>query len=78
MKKKIVIAVMLAVSAGLLLYVELFPFPADVDEANLTSGIKNAYTMIGWCRSWQNAYYALYRQLHKGKQPSYERFICNL
>ena len=44
---KIVIAAMLAVSVGLLLYVELFPFPADVDEANLASGIKNAYTMIG-------------------------------
>ena len=44
---KILIAVMLAVAVGLLLYVELFPFPADVDEENLHSGIKNAYTMVG-------------------------------
>ena len=44
---KALIAVMLAMAVGLLLYVELYPFPADVDEANLTSGVKNAYTMIG-------------------------------
>ena len=41
------IGLMLAMSLGLLLYVELFPFPADMDAENLTSGIKNAYTMMG-------------------------------
>lgn len=44
---KPVIAVMLAMAVGLLLYVELFPFPADVDAHNLESGVKNAYTMLG-------------------------------
>ena len=44
---KALIAVMLAMAAGLLLYVELYPFPADVDAHNLESGMKNAYTMIG-------------------------------
>ncbi len=44
---KILIAVMLAMALGLLLFVECYPFPADVDAHNLESGIKNAYTMIG-------------------------------
>lgn len=44
---RILIAVMIAMAVGLLVYVELFPFPADMDAHNLESGIKNAYTMIG-------------------------------
>lgn len=34
-------------SMGLLLFVECFPFPTNVDPHNLESGIKNAYTLIG-------------------------------
>lgn len=30
-----------------LLFTQCYPFPADVDAANLASGIKNAYTMLG-------------------------------
>lgn len=41
------IAVMIAMALGLLAFVELFPFPADVDADNLASGVKNAYTMLG-------------------------------
>lgn len=44
---KAVIAVMITVAVGLLAFVELYPFPADVDAHNLESGVKNAYTMIG-------------------------------
>lgn len=44
---KLLIAGMIAMAVGMLLYVELYPFPADVDEQNLLSGTKNAYTMIG-------------------------------
>lgn len=44
---RILIAVMIAMSIGLLAYVEFFPFPADMDVHNLESGVKNAYTMIG-------------------------------
>ena len=44
---KLLIAVMLAVSVGFLLYVTLYPFPADFDAHNLESGMKNAYTMLG-------------------------------
>lgn len=44
---KILIAAMLAMAVGFLLYVEMFPFPADFDAHNLESGTKNAYTMLG-------------------------------
>ena len=44
---KYLIAAMLLMSLGFLLYVELYPFPADIDVHNLESGLKNAYTMIG-------------------------------
>ena len=38
---------MLALSAAFVLFVELFPFPADTDPANLASAVKNAYSMLG-------------------------------
>ena len=44
---KYLIAAMLLMSLGFLLYVELYPFPVDIDVHNLESGLKNAYTMIG-------------------------------
>ena len=44
---KLLIGVMLTMAVGLLLFVEGYPFPADVDAHNLQSGMKNAYTMIG-------------------------------
>lgn len=44
---KILIGCMLAMALLFLLYVEVFPFPADFDAHNLQSGTKNAYTMLG-------------------------------
>lgn len=44
---KALIALMQVMAIGFLLYVELFPFPADFDAHNLESGTKNAYTMLG-------------------------------
>ena len=43
----ILIAGMIAMAVGLLVFVVLYPFPADVDAHNLQSGIKNAYTLLG-------------------------------
>ncbi len=34
-------------SALFVLYVELWPFPADIDPDNLASGVKNAWTLLG-------------------------------
>lgn len=44
---KLLIAGMIALAIVFLLYVELWPFPADMDTHNLESGYKNAYTMLG-------------------------------
>lgn len=44
---KCLIAAMIALSAAFLLFVELYRFPADMDAANLESGHKNAYTLLG-------------------------------
>lgn len=44
---KALVAAMIAMALGLLLFVQKYPFPADIDMHNLESGVKNAYTMIG-------------------------------
>ena len=44
---KWLIAGMLALALGYLLYVECWPFPAGIDAANLASGQKNACTLMG-------------------------------
>lgn len=38
---------MVSIAMLYLAFVEFYSFPADVDEANLANGIKNAYTMLG-------------------------------
>ena len=42
-----VLVVMLALAAGYLLFVSVYPFPADVDAANLASGVENAWKLLG-------------------------------
>ena len=41
------LGIMVAVSIGFLCFVEFYPFPSDIDPHNLSSGVKNAYTLIG-------------------------------
>ena len=43
----LIIGGMLAASLAFVGFVELFPFPADVDAANLAGAVKNAYSMTG-------------------------------
>lgn len=43
----VLMAFMTAVAIGYLLFVELFPFPENIDLHNLNSGRKNAYTLLG-------------------------------
>jgi len=43
----IFLGVMTLLAVGYTLFVELYPFPADIDAANLASGRKNAYTLLG-------------------------------
>lgn len=43
----VLFGVMTFFAVAFLCYVELYPFSADIDEHNLSSGIKNAYTLLG-------------------------------
>ena len=43
----VIIGVMLAASVAFVGFMECYPFPADVDAANLASAVKNSYTMLG-------------------------------
>ena len=45
----VVFAVMLLCSVAFTLYVELYPFPADLDPHNYESALKNSYTLLGCC-----------------------------
>ena len=42
-----VLGVMTAMAIGFLCYVTYWEFPADIDQHNLQSGFKNAYTLFG-------------------------------
>lgn len=41
------LAVMLLLAAAFVGYMELFPFPSDVDGKNLHSALENSYTLLG-------------------------------
>lgn len=43
----ILLAAMLVLAVAFLCFVELFPFPADMDLHNYQSGVQNAYTLLG-------------------------------
>ena len=43
----ILFGAMTMLAVAFLCFVELFPFPTDVDTENLASGVKNAYTLLG-------------------------------
>ena len=43
----VLLGIMTVLAVAYLCFVELFPFPADIDQHNLASGIKNAYTLLG-------------------------------
>lgn len=43
----VVLAALTLLSVAYLLYVELYPFPADLDPHNYESAVKNGYTFVG-------------------------------
>ena len=51
-------------SAAFLAYVELFPFPEDIDPHNMQSAVKNAYTLLGCLLGLIAAYYVDEKKLH--------------
>ena len=44
---RILMGVLCAATVGFLLFVYLYPFPADIDPHNYESGMKNAWKMLG-------------------------------
>ena len=60
---KILIAVMLAMAVGMLVYVEWNPAGFAADDVNYLSGLKNAYTMLGCLIGVAVVYLADYRYL---------------
>ena len=59
-----VFAAMLGLSAAFLAYVELYPFPADLDAHNYESALKNAYTLLGCCAGVLVIWFADEKKLH--------------
>ena len=43
----ILFCIMLLMAVGYLCFVELYPFPADIDAENYASGLQSAYTFMG-------------------------------
>ena len=60
----VVFWIMLAVSVGFLLYVELLPNPETLDPHNYESAMKNAYTLLGCCAGVLVVYYADEKKLN--------------
>ncbi len=46
-RMRVLFSVMVALTVGYVLFVELFPFGADIDMHNYESGVKNGYKMLG-------------------------------
>lgn len=55
---------MLAVGAAFVVFVECYPFPADMDTGNLASGVKNAYTLLGAVAGMAVAWWMDEKKLH--------------
>ena len=60
----ILLTVMSTVAIGYLCFVELYPFPADIDPNNLASGVKNAYTLLGALLGMLLVYFVDTKWLH--------------
>lgn len=65
------LGVMVAISVAYLLFTELYPFPADVQEENLYAGRKNAYTLFGCLMGLIPAYIADRKWLHFSEKASW-------
>lgn len=59
-----ILALLVATAAAYLLFVLRYSFPADIDPENLSSGIKNGYTMAGAMLALVVAYLFDRRYLH--------------
>ncbi len=58
------LGIMTLMSVAYLCFVELYPFPADIDPHNLSSGRNNAYTFIGCLTAFLIVYFVDEKYLH--------------
>lgn len=56
--------VMIALGIAFVAFMELYPFPADIDVHNLESAVKNSYTLIGALMGMVAAYWYDEKHLH--------------
>ncbi len=60
----VLLVIMTGLASAFLAYVELYPFPADIDPHNMASGLKNAYTLLGAVIGFLLVYIADEKLLH--------------
>lgn len=60
----ILLCIMLMLAVGYLCFVELYPFPADIDAENYQHGVENAYTLFGALLGMLVVYFADEKRLH--------------
>lgn len=60
----ILLCIMLVLAVGYLCFVELYPFPADIDAENYQHGVENAYTLFGALLGMLVVYFADEKRLH--------------
>ena len=58
------LGIMVVICVAYLCFVELYPFPADTDPYNLTSGVEGAYTLLGSLLGLTAVYFADKKWLH--------------
>lgn len=58
------LGIMTVLSIAYLCFVELYPFPADIDPHNLASGKNNAYTFVGCLVGFLIVYFVDEKYLH--------------
>ena len=70
--------VMIALSLAFVAYAELYPFPADIDPHNLTSAVKNSYTLMGALLGMVIVYFVDEKKLHFPVEASFPAQILKV
>lgn len=60
----VLLGIMVAVNVAYVLFVKLYSFPADLDAANYTEGVKNGYTLLGALLGLLAVYYIDTKKVH--------------
>lgn len=72
------LAALTVLTVCLIAYVALYPFPADIDAANLASGTKNAWTLLGCAAGLGLSFWYDAKVLHFDERAPLPGQICKL